>query len=565
MVTLVGWALFAYAATPGSGALRDDFDGDTLADWQVVDVGRQAGPGKWFIADGAMHQTSNIYETRMQGRHPEREWAGTILVWRKADVADALFETEFWSTDDDGIGCVWRYKDADNHYQFQIDGSAKFWQLTRRVGGRFTCLASGDEFYVPKRHYRLQVRFRGPLMVVSLDGRVLSAVQDTALTSGRVGLVSRGNEGSHFAYVRVAAASEPADASVVERVLSRWYLSHVRLARFGYRPGDRVALHVGKPLRERGEACTIKLLDPTGRVAVKTKLAVEAKRQEIWQVPEGKTGVHTVRIMLGERGHRDLWFNVGSGRPRAGACAHRGDCRVAPENTLPAIRLAVEKGAHQIEFDVQMSKDGRLVIMHDHTLDPTTNGKGPVGDLTFAELRALDAGSWKGKRFAGTKIPTFREVLQAVPPEILLNCHLRRAPGLAAKATRQIVELGRLDQCFLACKTEQAAEAKAVCPKVKICNMSGQRGPNSDYPDRTIKQGAEFIQLVGWDDSMPVVAAKLREHGVTVNYFGTSDEAVMRRLIDSGVNYILTDHLDLMLKVLGDYGVEPVRVRRSDP
>jgi glycerophosphoryl diester phosphodiesterase len=198
--------------------------------------------------------------------------------------------------------------------------------------------------------------------------------------------------------------------------------------------------------------------------------------------------------------------------------------------------------------------------MHDATVDRTTNGKGPVRNLTFTELRALDAGSWKGKQFKGTMIPTFREVLKAVPPQIQLNCHLRAAPGLAAKVTEQIVEAGRLNQCFLACSVQQAAEAKAVCSKIRICNMSRQHGPNSDYPDRTIKMGAEFIQLAGWHDSMPAVVAKLHSHDVTVNYFGTSEAPMMRQLIDSGVNYILTDNLDLMLKVLAEYGVQPVRV-----
>ena len=339
-------------------------------------------------------------------------------------------------------------------------------------------------------------------------------------------------------------------------------LSSCRLVRIGTRPGDWVGLVIGKPLQTYLDRCTFELLDAAGRSIAKPRPNLVAGEQRLWRVPADARGVHTLRISLSDEARRDLWFNVLSGRLRAGACAHRGDCRVAPENTLPAIRSAVEKGAHQIEFDVQMSKDGRLVIMHDGTLNRTTNGKGPVSAMTFDQLRGLDAGSWKDAKYAGTKIPTFREVVQAVPPTILLNCHLRRAPGLAAKVTRQIIEMGRLDQCFLACKTEQAVEAKAVCPDVKICNMSGQRGPASDYPDRTIKQRAEFIQLIGWHDSMPPVCAKLREGGVTVNYFGTQDAALMRRLIESGVNYVLTDDLDLMLKVLAEYGIKPVRAGR---
>ncbi len=245
-------------------------------------------------------------------------------------------------------------------------------------------------------------------------------------------------------------------------------------------------------------------------------------------------------------------------RPRARACAHRGDNKIAPENTVPAIALAAEKGAHQIEFDVAMSRDGELVIMHDPTVDRTTDGTGAVTGMSFDELRRLDAGGWKAARYAGTPIPTLREVLEAAPPPVLLNCHLRDTFGLAEKTTRQIVEMARVEQCFLACTAAQAREAKAVCPEIKICSLEGQGPPNSDYPQRTIDLGAEFIQIWGWDDSMPEVVDRLHDAEVTVNYFGTSEEPMMRKLIEAGVDYILTDDLDLMLRVLQEYGVEPL-------
>jgi len=244
--------------------------------------------------------------------------------------------------------------------------------------------------------------------------------------------------------------------------------------------------------------------------------------------------------------------------PPARACAHRGDNKVAPENTVPAFRLAVEKGAHQIEFDVAMSEDGELVIMHDPTVDRTTDGTGHVRELPFDELRRLDAGSWKSPEYAGTQIPTFREVLEAAPPPALLNCHLREAPSLPEETVRQIVEMGRVDQCFLACTVAQAQAARAVCPEIRICNLDGQGPPNSDYPQRTIELGAELIQIWGWDDSMAQAVARLHDAGVTVNYFGTSEALMMRRLIEAGVDYILTDDLDLMLAVLQEYGIEPL-------
>ena len=91
--------------------------------------------------------------------------------------------------------------------------------------------------------------------------------------------------------------------------------------------------------------------------------------------------------------------------------AHRGASAYAPENTIAAYDKAVKMKADYIEIDVQRSKDGELVLIHDTTVDRTTDGSGKVGDFTFEELRSLDAGSWKGEQFAGEQIPTFDEIL----------------------------------------------------------------------------------------------------------------------------------------------------------
>ena len=93
---------------------------------------------------------------------------------------------------------------------------------------------------------------------------------------------------------------------------------------------------------------------------------------------------------------------------------HRGDRAHAPENTLPAIEAALASGLEFVETDVQLSADGVPVLMHDETVDRTTNGTGAVADLTLAELRALDAGSWYGAEFAGVQVPLFTEFLDAL-------------------------------------------------------------------------------------------------------------------------------------------------------
>ena len=94
-------------------------------------------------------------------------------------------------------------------------------------------------------------------------------------------------------------------------------------------------------------------------------------------------------------------------------CAHRGLDDSAPENTLAAFGAALKRGM-AIEFDVQMTIDGSAVVMHDWTVDRTTDGSGSVSQLTLAEVKALDAGSWYGPEFAGLRVPTLNETLDLV-------------------------------------------------------------------------------------------------------------------------------------------------------
>jgi len=92
--------------------------------------------------------------------------------------------------------------------------------------------------------------------------------------------------------------------------------------------------------------------------------------------------------------------------------AHRGGAAEAPENTLAAFRRALSLGVRWFELDVQMSRDRELVVIHDNTMDRTTNGTGEVGSLLFEGLRKLDAGSWFDPQYRGEPIPTLREALE---------------------------------------------------------------------------------------------------------------------------------------------------------
>ena len=98
---------------------------------------------------------------------------------------------------------------------------------------------------------------------------------------------------------------------------------------------------------------------------------------------------------------------------RVHVCAHRGHSAAAPENTLPALEAAAAHGATAAEIDLVLTRDDRLVVLHDEILDRTTSGSGRVAALTFAEVKRLDAGAWFGPAFAGTRVPSLEEALAA--------------------------------------------------------------------------------------------------------------------------------------------------------
>ena len=104
---------------------------------------------------------------------------------------------------------------------------------------------------------------------------------------------------------------------------------------------------------------------------------------------------------------------------------HRGHSAAAPENTMVAFEAAVAAGADMIELDVTLSRDGRLAVIHDETLDRTTDGAGPVSARSLAELRALDAGAWFGPAFAGQRLPLLEEVLEAFGSRVLVNVEIK--------------------------------------------------------------------------------------------------------------------------------------------
>ncbi|HTE06599.1 MAG TPA: glycerophosphodiester phosphodiesterase [Planctomycetota bacterium] len=119
--------------------------------------------------------------------------------------------------------------------------------------------------------------------------------------------------------------------------------------------------------------------------------------------------------------------------------AHRGARRLAPENTLAALRLAAAAGAPWVEFDVKLSADGELLLMHDELLERTTSGRGPVSDMRWKDLAKLDAGSWFGKAFARERVPGFLPALALLGKLGLgANIEIKPCPGREEETGRAV-------------------------------------------------------------------------------------------------------------------------------
>ncbi len=242
--------------------------------------------------------------------------------------------------------------------------------------------------------------------------------------------------------------------------------------------------------------------------------------------------------------------------PERGICAHRGANETHPENTLAAFKEAVRLGAHMVEFDVQITKDKYLVIMHDKLVDRTTDGKGLINELTLAEIKELDAGSWKSQKFKGEKVPTLKEALAVFPKNIWLNIHLKGNKDLGKATAKVLISEGRIHQGVIACGNKAASGVKNVSRRIMICNMERQSDRNQ-YIQKTIQGNYPFIQLLKKrnDDRLQDDITILRKNKVKINYYFGDAEIEVKELFDLGVDFVLTNKLDQMLTVAEQMGI----------
>lgn len=234
---------------------------------------------------------------------------------------------------------------------------------------------------------------------------------------------------------------------------------------------------------------------------------------------------------------------------------HRGASHDAPQNTLAAFRLANDYGADGYELDVQLSKDGVPVVIHDFTVDKTTNGSGRVSSFTLEELKRMDAGSKFSQKFVGERIPTLAEVFDVLLPHTMVNVELKTAStgdnGLEDATIALIRERGLQNRVILSSFNPfSLLRVRRRAPELKVGILYA--------PDLPLYLRRAWFRFVLRPDALhpryhmvdAAYMAWAHKQGCDVNVWTVDDPGDMKRLADLGVNAIITNRPDVLRDAL---------------
>jgi len=238
--------------------------------------------------------------------------------------------------------------------------------------------------------------------------------------------------------------------------------------------------------------------------------------------------------------------------------AHRGNSGPAPACTMEAIRQAVELGAYMIELDVRLSSDGIPVIIHNSTVDETTDGSGAVSSFSLAQLKKLDAGSWKDKRYAGERIPTLMEVLEYSSGKVYLSLDLKDEATVPA-LVRAVQEADMVSSVVMCgCCEPQAQKIWAIDESFTVLlNTDSQldklakRNEKSEFISEYIRRACtgKFAALnVNYRYITQDLIRRAHLRALPVWAWTVDGEKDMRRLIDMGVDAIYSNWPERLLK-----------------
>jgi glycerophosphoryl diester phosphodiesterase len=229
---------------------------------------------------------------------------------------------------------------------------------------------------------------------------------------------------------------------------------------------------------------------------------------------------------------------------------HRGALSLAPENTLAAFRQACDAGADGVELDVQLSADAHLVIIHDDTLERTTDGQGEVAMRTLAELKQLDAGRWFDPGCAGERIPTLQEVIDLLGNQMLLNIEIKSKSGDSGDLPNRVVECIRrnhLERTVLlsSFNLETLRHVRYTAPELSI-------GVLYSHPLGEDELAGLRVEALHprWTLADERLLQRAHAAGQQVNVWTVDEETDMRRMIALGVDAIITNFPQRLASIL---------------
>ncbi len=251
--------------------------------------------------------------------------------------------------------------------------------------------------------------------------------------------------------------------------------------------------------------------------------------------------------------------------------AHRAGAALAPENTLAAVRNALGLDVDYIELDLHVSRDGAVVVIHDATLDRTTNGRGFVRETALADIQRLDAGSWFGARFAGERVPTLREVLDVIRghggERVRLNLETKYdARGPAPPANFEELVLEQLRAAGLSGRAiiqsfhyPSIVRVKTLDPSIATAALRSPVNPPLD-PVAEVRAARADVYSPGFRLVTRESLEALHRAGIPVVPWTVNEPADMERLLALGIGRmrgdgIITDHPDRLIGVLRARGL----------
>lgn len=237
--------------------------------------------------------------------------------------------------------------------------------------------------------------------------------------------------------------------------------------------------------------------------------------------------------------------------------AHRGAAGHRPENTIASFAYALELGATGIETDVQMTKDGHLVLIHDETLKRTAGTPDWVKDLTLEEVRSREAGSWYHEDYRGEKIPTLEELLELVKDtDTVVNLELKNGfvqyPELERKVIDRVRAYGLAERTIISSFNHYSlVDCKKIAPEIRTGILYGEGLYEPWEYAKNI--GAEALHAFHYAVRPEFIAAAA-EQGVIYNPFTVNEKHEMAGLIKAGVAGIITDYPDRLAELLSEQG-----------